>query len=292
MEFGRHLPGDNVRIARLMRPNSLYLATAANNNHEYIRPIHRWLANYVMQARYSEQDRLARLRWVRNSLEDPKKLRRALGLLRFADLGITEVALNEQEISAEVKSMLRNFFDNLSLGDSVEKLDVDAFFEEEKKKILFFHSGEEGASRFPLPLEMESSGTVAWLLLGVPALEAVRSGAVFMVDELDSSLHPRLAAALVRIFRDEEINSTGAQLVFTSHDTSLMGHLIGDSLTRDEVWFTEKAIDGSTNLFALNEFPSRVSDNFEKRYLQGRYGAVPMISPEDLRAVLLEESTT
>jgi uncharacterized protein len=68
--------------------------------------------------------------------------------------------------------------------------------------------------------------------------------------------------------------------------------LIGDSLTRDEVWFTEKAVDGSTSLFALNEFPARSSDNFEKRYLQGRYGAVPMISPEDLRAVLLGETST
>jgi AAA15 family ATPase/GTPase len=156
------------------------------------------------------------------------------------------------------------------------------------KQLRFAHQGS-GRESYSFTYNDESSGTLAWLSLVVPSLFSLRYGCTFLIDEIDSSLHPRLTAALVNMFKDSELNKKGAQLVFTSHDVSLLGTLTGGGLTPDEVWFTEKDRDGSTELYSLREFPVRQSDNFERRYLHGRYGALPYIEPHELRQALLEE---
>ena len=91
--------------------------------------------------------------------------------------------------------------------------------------------------------------------------------------QIDASLHPRLSARLLELFQDPTTNPLGAQLIFTTHDTSLLNYL-----NRDEVWLTEKADSGRTTLTALAEYGGdkvRRSLNLEKAYLQGRFGAVP-----------------
>jgi len=105
-----------------------------------------------------------------------------------------------------------------------------------------------------------------------------------LFDEIDASLHPRLSARLIEIFQDPATNPRGAQLIFTTHDTSLL-----NSLNRDEVWLTEKGESGETTLTALAEFGGdkvRRSLNLEKAYLQGRFGAVPELDQAALRRVL------
>lgn len=89
------------------------------------------------------------------------------------------------------------------------------------------------------------------------------------------SFYPRLSARLVELFQDPEINPKGAQLIFTTHGTSLLNHL-----NRDEAWLTEKGESGATTLTALAEYGGdkvRRSLNPERAYLQGRFGAVPEI---------------
>ena len=133
-------------------------------------------------------------------------------------------------------------------------------------------------------LEDESAGTQMWFRLIGPAFAALRFGWVLLLDEIDASLHPRLSARLVEIFQDPRTNTRGAQLVFTSHDTSLL-----NSLNRDEVWLTEKAPDATTRLVALAEFGGervRRSLNLEKAYLQGRFGAVPEVDQVAVRRAL------
>lgn len=93
-----------------------------------------------------------------------------------------------------------------------------------------------------------------------------------------------MSAQLIRLFHDPTTNPFGAQLVFTSHDTSLLNHL-----NRDEVWLTEKRADGSTRLGALAEFAGervRKSQNLEAGYLHGRFGALPEVDQaEFIRAL-------
>ncbi|NED82779.1 ATP-binding protein, partial [Streptomyces sp. SID11233] len=119
----------------------------------------------------------------------------------------------------------------------------------------------------------------------------IRHGGTLLVDELDASLHPRLASALISFFKSPEINPRGAQLIFTSHDTSLMGHLAGESLDTEEVWFAEKGGNGVTDLYPLTDFPVKKDQNIERRYLGGRYGAVPALAWEELHAALAEPAS-
>jgi AAA15 family ATPase/GTPase len=112
------------------------------------------------------------------------------------------------------------------------------------------------------------------------ALDALATGAPLLVDELDASLHPLLAKRLVDTFNDPAQNQHNAQLVFTTHDTTLLGSLLGsEPLRRDQVWLTEKDDRGATELYPLTNFKPRKDENLERGYLQGRYGAIPFLEP-------------
>jgi uncharacterized protein len=175
----------------------------------------------------------------------------ALVLLKLADLGVDDVVIEERT----------------SLDGPVVRL-------------VHRSSGE----RMPFDFATESEGTRTWFQLIGPVLGVLRSGSLLLFDELDGSLHPTLAMELIRLFHEPQTNPAGAQLVFTSHDTSLLNHL-----NRDEVWLTEKADNGSTTLGALSDFAGervRRSQNLERAYLHGRFGALPDVDrTEVLRAL-------
>ena len=110
-------------------------------------------------------------------------------------------------------------------------------------------------------------------------------GCVLLVDELDSSLHPELLRAFIGYFGDPDINTTGAQLIFTTHDVTLLGKHHEEILKREEVWFTEK-VNSRTELFALTEFNVRDQHNIEKRYLSGVFGAIPNVTSHQITRAL------
>ncbi len=84
---------------------------------------------------------------------------------------------------------------------------------------------------------------------------------------------------VIRIFQDPERNPHQAQLVFNTHDTTLLGHLLGEpGLHRDQIWFVEKDEEGTSHLYPLSDFKPRKFENVERGYLQGRYGAIPFIT--------------
>jgi predicted ATPase len=183
----------------------------------------------------------------------------ALALLRLADLGIDDVVFDDPEPS----------FPGASRRDN-------------GRRLRLMHRTADGS--VPLDFAVESEGTRTWFQLIGPVLTALRNGSVLLFDELDASLHPTLSAQLIGLFQDPLTNPRDAQLIFTTHDTSLLNHL-----NRDEVWLTEKSEDGSTRLGALAEFAGervRTSVNLEKAYLHGRFGALPDADRTDLLRTL------
>ena len=145
-------------------------------------------------------------------------------------------------------------------------------------EVHFIHRGADKDVRFS-PSD-ESTGTLRLLELTARAIPVLDGGGLFLVDEIDASLHPLLTAALIRLFQSPEVNKNGGQLLFTSHDATLLGSIDGeDVLQRDQVWFTSKGDDGASELFPLAEFkPRRQGENRQKRYLNGSYGAIPELS--------------
>jgi predicted ATPase len=191
-------------------------------------------------------------------LGQPDDRESALALLRLADLGIDDVQV-------------------------VEEPARDSAIGREPRRVLqFIHRATD--EEIALPINEESDGTRTWFRLIGPVLSTLRRGQILLFDEIDASLHPRLSARLIELFQDPETNPRDAQLIFTSHDTSLLNHL-----NRDEVWLTEKGKDCATTLIALAEYGGdkvRRSLNLEKAYLQGRFGAVPEVDQYVLRRAL------
>lgn len=97
-----------------------------------------------------------------------------------------------------------------------------------------------------------------------------------MIDELDTSLHTLLVRELVHLFHQPDINTGGAQLIFTTHDTSLLD--APNLLRRDQIWFVEKDQDQASTLVSLSEFSPRKNEALERGYLIGRYGGIPFLN--------------
>ena len=119
----------------------------------------------------------------------------------------------------------------------------------------------------------ESDGTRR--LYGLLASTFVGEGDdTFVIDELDTSLHPQLTFRFVGMFLEGGL-SGGSQILFSTHESSLMDFQL---LRRDEIWFIEKGRDGDSRIYSLEDFNERNDRRIEKAYREGRYGGVPVFS--------------
>ena len=251
LSAGRRVPGtDFARVGQaLVRMRVLGLR---RRRFSRMGGVHPFDPTIRLLSRADDADQFSGVPEDRPAVRDP---RRVMDLLRFADPGIDDFVINEGESGGPAGP---------------------------RRHLGLVHRGEGEPVTFNL--EDESAGTQMWFRLIGPAFAALRFGRALLLDEIDASLHPRLSARLIEIFQDPRTNARGAQLVFTSHDTSLL-----NSLNRDEVWLTEKAPDATTRLVALAEFGGervRRSLNLEKAYLQGRFGAVPEVDQVAVRRAL------
>ncbi len=251
--FGDKLKGENATIAGLTRSNALFLSAAAQMGHVQLRPVFRWIVGIQVDGvpwrrrvgAATSQRRLER-REERGPFQGA-----LLGLLVGADTGIVDLRVVEAVSSPSTKGV----------------------------RVELCHQAGAGDKAW-LPLEEESQGTQTLFQLAGPMVEALQQGGVLVVDELERSLHPNLALAVVRLFNDPTLNPRHAQLIFSTHDTALIGTTLGQpALRRDQVWLTEKGPEGSTQLIALTDYQPRKMENLERGYLQGRYGAVPVLGP-------------
>tara|TARA_R110002020_G_scaffold16871_56_gene59753 strand:- start:4434 stop:5072 length:639 start_codon:yes stop_codon:yes gene_type:complete len=169
------------------------------------------------------------------------------------------------DISKKLDVAVRSIFgDKESDFRITSSMDID-------KIIELQHEGGRGKRAY-LPIEMESSGTLR-LMSALPKIfGALINGGIVAIDELDLSLHTQAAEALLELFCSSETNVKGAQLIASTHDTNL---LQASFLRRDQVWFVEKNQSGETELYPLTDIKTRTTDNIERGYLQGRFGAVP-----------------
>lgn len=254
-EFSTHLTGPRKLWQDSTRSNALFLSTAAQLNSELLSPVFRWIVDRVGQLPPG-------------------------GLL---DPGFTTAMLATEEGRDEIRKFLSAA--DISIADiqTVSRKGVRqrVVFEaggvaqashEERDYLLpvFEHTTPKGRAQFDL--QDESEGTQRLYALAAPVLDMLRDGCVLVVDELDRSLHTLLVRRLISMFHDPVLNKSGAQLIFSTHDTSLLDHKL---FRRDQVWFTEKDSDQATRLYPLTDFSPRKHEAWERGYLMGRYGAVP-----------------
>jgi AAA15 family ATPase/GTPase len=189
-------------------------------------------------------------------------------MLAFADLGVSDLRLGKQVVPEPLKRIMSQGMKPKDLENVIKGI-------ESVKQVHLVHRAGDGS--MPFQPDQESHGTIAYLALLGPILSGLQNGGVVCVDELDASLHPLLATRLIRLFSDRSMNPKGAQLIFNTHDTNLLNRGI---LRRDQIWFAEKEQDGSSQIYPLTDFQPRKDENLANGYLQGRYGAIPFLSPE------------
>lgn len=170
------------------------------------------------------------------------------------------------------KEKLLNF---LSAIDSGIK---NIVYTSEEKTIKFFtiHEGEDGKEYY-LPLFHESEGTIRSIFIFIHAMAAVNNNSVLFVDELNVKLHPLLLKFIIDLFYE---NDSCGQLIYTTHDTTLMDKKF---FRRDQIWFVQKDQYGYSDLMSLADFKVRSDASFEKDYLAGVYGGIPLIKEFSLK---------
>jgi len=258
-DFGPGLKGTKNLWEGATRPNSLFLSMAVQLNSEALMPIFDWFVNGLVI--FNEQAQL-------NPQVSIQMLKQADGRKKICDfLSAADISIADIEVvTRKVPGQAVHF--DLVAG----KTEVRAE-EMEEHQLRFSHVTADGSAVFDLM--DESNGTRNLLFLTGPVMDVLHKGLTLVIDELDTSLHTLLVRELVRQFHRSDSNANGAQLVFTTHDTSLLD--APDLFRRDQIWFVEKERDQASSLVSLSEFSPRKNEALERGYLMGRYGGVPFL---------------
>ena len=268
--FGRNLKGKNKEVEAITRNNTLFLSAAMKAGHVELLPISAYFKDSI-KFRLCQGSEPAQM--LGEILKSDASLKKEIAqYLDIADTGITELDVEENELSPAEKIFSRAHYQPLiTFSDGVLKFPK---FPDNKFQITLKHNSEDGRAR-SLNFDDESLGTQYLISILVPMLDVLKKGKLLVLDEITTSLHTLLAQKLVTLFMDPKINTNGAQLVFSTHDTNLLAPGL---LRRDQVWFAEKsASTGENAIFPLTDIKTKNTDNIERGYIQGRFGGIPFI---------------
>lgn len=256
LKLGDKLSGDREVWKRATRPNALFLTTAVSLNSQQLKPLFDWFRHTL---------RVVGSRSIRGSMDALDRHKdEVIEFLQAADMAISDFRIVEHKINPEnlpddMPTALKEIFKNIDSGREINT--------------FLSHNTDQGS--IELEISDESAGTQKLFNLSVPLLQSLQKGFVVVIDELNNSLHPALVGFILDRFHNPRFNTGGAQLVFSTHDTSILSQEI---FRRDQIWFCERDEQLATHLYPLSDFrPRKGVENLERAYLVGRYGAVPFI---------------
>ncbi len=280
-------------VAQGMRPNQLFLTEADSRNVELLKPVIDWFRDHLriipLQSQY-----LYLASQVRN---DPEFVSFLSGFLSQADTGISSLRTEaekfdlEKHLAGQTEDARGDILNWLNCGQEVQLLSPKpdrqgvlikgAKQEIEHRYLKTTHTRSDGGT-VDFDLSAESDGSRRLMHLAPMLLDLKKNERVYIVDELDRSLHSLLSRMFVRMFlKGIQSRSLRGQLVFTTHDTSLLDR---ESLRRDEIWFVEKDKSGASHLTSLAEFKVSEGLRYANGYLNGRFGAIPLFG--DIQGLL------
>ena len=260
---------DNSKSKIRVSSNQLFIWKCDQDGGEISKSILKWFSRFNL---IDGLDDGGYISYTMKKMEDLTFKNEMISLVKTADIGIENITMEEEDVSL----------------DMIEKMGLPIALKEELLKdgglksvsINTYHkkfdenNNEIGNEIFELDDE-ESLGTRKFFKMSAPILNTLQDGKILIIDELDASLHPMLTKHLVKLFSNKDINTKNAQLIFATHDTNLLKPQI---FKRDQIWFTEKDKYGSTTLYSILEIKGvRANDDFEKQYIEGKYGAVPYL---------------
>jgi len=262
-DFGSGLKGQKSVWESATRANSLFLSMAVQLNSEQLRPVFDWFLDRLVI--FNEITPLTPQVTVQ-MLRQTEGKKAICNFLTAADISIADIDVVTRKVPGQAVH-----FDLVAGKTEVRSEEM------EENELRFHHATEQGNAVFGLA--DESGGTRNLLFLTGPVLDILSKGLTLVIDELDTSLHTLLVRRLVQLFHNPEFNTGGAQLVFTTHDTSLLD--APNLFRRDQVWFVEKDREQASTLYGLSDFSPRKNEALERGYLMGRYGGLPLLGDWD-----------
>ena len=207
---------------------------------------------------------------------------------RFINNRVSLKILSDENYKKELLKFIKTFDSGIegirTTPDSIEAVKSNNGIID----IEVLHRGENGELK-ALPFYLESNGTRKMFHLFDFFMDALKNGMVLFVDELDAKLHPLLTRYIINLFHNSQTNIGNGQLIYSTHDTV---NLNKETFRRDEIWFAEKDKDGISEIYALSDYILEDDKNagkkvrndatYNKDYLTGRYGAIPVLEEFDI----------
>ena len=261
-EFGLKFQGGRLRQdwKSATRGNALFLSVAVQFNSEQLKPVFNW---FQKRLRIIGSPIFLHPGYSLSVCETEEGKKRVVDFLNASDLSIADLGMDKKHISQDdlpvdvpndMKEQIRKDKGKLEVID-----------------LKFMHKNSETGELVPINVKDESQGTKNLFAFAGPWLDVLGNDKILFVDEIDSSLHPLIVHQLVRLLHR---SGSKAQLVFTTHDTTILSQ---DIMRRDQVWFIEKDKSNASTLYPLSDFKVREHEALEKGYLRGRYGAIPIV---------------
>lgn len=275
--------------ARGTRSNQLYLTETIERNIRYFEDVYDWFRKtLVLVYPDSMVDADFGPRYFNNEDNFQQRYR---DLIQLYDLDIEDIDLRPLEADAEQffsdhdKSNISQMISELSEDPEVKAIlynprlklfvTVDRLTQYKAYQFITIHYIRHEDRRVRLELSLESDGTIRLFEL-TPALIRLlssREEIVFVVDELDRSLHAQMTRNILDIFLSNSVGKP-SQLIVTTHESGVLNL---DLLRRDEIWFIEKDRYAASQVYSLEEFAPRYDVDIQRGYLNGRYGAIPIL---------------
>ena len=207
---------------------------------------------------------------------------------RFINNRVSLKILSDENYKKELLKFIKTFDSGIegikTTPDSIEAVKSNNGIID----IEVIHKGEKGEVK-ALPFYLESNCTRKMFHLFDFFMDALKNGMVLFVDELDAKLHPLLTRYIINLFHNSDTNKGNGQLIYSTHDTV---NLNKETFRRDEIWFAEKDKDGISEIYALSDYILEDDKNagkkvrndatYNKDYLTGRYGAIPVLEEFDI----------
>lgn len=260
--INQSIKGEKEIWKKSTRDNALFLSSAVQLRAEVFQDVFSWFRKRLRVI--TSGQRLSEFHTgVRCKNQETKE--KILRFLNFADMHIVDIAAKEHEwsedmIPGNVPGDIRSAISRQMAGSKL--LEISVGHKNDRGEIVYLDFAEE------------SDGTQALFSLTGPWLDVLENGWIVVVDELSNSLHPYAFQYMVNLFHDTNVNSLNGQLIFTSHDTTIMS---GRQLHHDQIFLIERDNRQATRITPLSDFKVRQNEAIQKGYLGGRYGALPNI---------------
>lgn len=267
--FGSKLKGRKDFLLREVKDNALFLSVASVSNElsEQLEPIHTAIA--LIELHRIEQSGLHALFPVfskKSAIVQEKHRDFLIEALQKADLGLIDISFEE-----DIVTIIQEFLQSESnpATNQLPFQELRAMFNN-SIWIKMLHCGVDGNRT--LPIGAESRGTNMFLVQLNQAIQALETGTILCIDELDSSLHPDLMKFYMELFTNPELNPHGAQLLFTTHEAEIL-----NELKQDQIILIEKNQQGCSSLAYASDYKTKSRDNLERLYRRGHLGARPIL---------------